>query len=93
MPEIVTPLPQDIDGKKVYIIDVEGEEYQKKYKEGRYFKLNSSSCKGFRGIRKVGTCMGKLCMFKHPVPIPVDRGEKKLSPIQHHRQQKVLLFL
>ena len=34
VPEIVTQLPQDIDGKKVYIIDVEeGEEYQKKYKD------------------------------------------------------------
>ena len=40
VPEVVAKLPHDLDGVKLYIMDCsdsEGDTWQKKYKDGRYF--------------------------------------------------------
>ena len=38
-------------------------DWQKRYRDGRYFHLNSSRRKGFRGIRRIGHCKGNhICL-------------------------------
>ena len=61
VPEVVESIPANINGKRFYMIDLqEGESYTKKYKDGRYFAMHTSKRKGFRGVRKVGTCKGNF---------------------------------
>ena len=58
-PEQVDTLPHDIDGIKMYCINInDDEDYKKKYQDGRYFKLTNTTRKGFDGDMKIGTCMG-----------------------------------
>ena len=41
VPEVVDKLPHELDGGKLYIMDCsdsEGDSWQKKYKDGRYFQ-------------------------------------------------------
>ena len=53
-PEVVDSIPANINGKKFYMTDLEeGDNYTKKYKDGRYFAVHSSRRRGFRGVRKV----------------------------------------
>ena len=62
IPEVVDKIPHNIDGLHHYVIDCREDEnsldWQKRYRDGRYFQLNSSRRKGFRGIRRIGHCKG-----------------------------------
>lgn len=63
IPEVVEKLPQDINGTKLYLIDckeAEGYDWQKTYRDGRFFTLNTSRRKGFRGSRRIGKCNGNF---------------------------------
>ena len=61
IPEVVQEQPHDIDGTRYYVIDVPEEEPMFfKYRDTRFFKMNSSKRKGFNGIRRVGTCRGNF---------------------------------
>ena len=61
VPEVVENIPANINGKRFYMIDLqEWDSYTKKYKDGRYFAMHTSKRKGFRGVRKVGTCKGNF---------------------------------
>lgn len=57
-PEEVVTVPHAIDGNHIYVIDCEEEEVQKRVKDGRWFRMNTSAMKGLDGLRKVGRCMG-----------------------------------
>ena len=57
--DVVDQIPYDINGTKYYMIDVpEDQQYYMKYRDGRYFDLNTSTRKGFRGVRRFGKCRG-----------------------------------
>ena len=77
-PEIVQSLPHDINGTKMYIIDCSGldeNDWQKKYKDGRYFRLNTSKRKGFRGLRRIGKCLGNYQSTNKECPIFQSTGK------------------
>ena len=69
IPEVVDKIPHNIDGLHHYMIDCREDEnslhWQKRYRDGRYFHLNSSRRKGFRGIRRIGHCKGNHNLEKH----------------------------
>ena len=56
--------------------DSEGDTWQKKYKDGRYFQLNTSKRKGFRGQRRIGKCQGNYECSNPRCPIFVSTGVK-----------------
>ena len=67
IPEVVDKIPHNIDGLHHYMIDCREDEnsldWQKRYRDGRYFHLNSSRRKDFRGIRRIGHCKGNdICL-------------------------------
>ena len=66
IPEVVDKIRHNIDGLHHYMIDCREDEnsldWQKRYRDGRYFHLNSSRRKGLRGIR-IGHCKGNhICL-------------------------------
>ena len=67
IPEVADKIPHNIDGLHHYMIDCREDEnsldWQKRYRDGRYFHLNSSRRKGFKGIRRTGHCKGNhICL-------------------------------
>ena len=61
IPEVVEKIPHNIDGFHHYMIDCREDENSLHW-DGRYFHLNSSRRKGFRGIR-IGHCKGNhICL-------------------------------
>ena len=51
LPEVVNRIPWNVDGLKYYVVEVHDNEYFcDKYKDGRYFVMNTSRRKGFWGI-------------------------------------------
>ena len=61
IPEVVTQIPHDINGLKWYTIDIpEDQTFFSRYRDGRYFDMNSSTRKGFRGVRRIGACRGNF---------------------------------
>ena len=61
IPDIVDQIPYDINGTKYYIIDVlEDQQLFVKYRDGRYFEMNTSTRKGFMGVRRLGKCRGNF---------------------------------
>ena len=57
-PKKVQFLPPNIDGLKVYRVSCTAKDIVKKTTDRRWFYMRTTSKSGFRGIRKVGTCMG-----------------------------------
>ena len=57
-PKKVQFLPPNIDGLKVYWVACTAKDIVKKTTDRRWFYMRTTSKSGFRGIRKVGTCMG-----------------------------------
>ena len=79
VPEVVDKLSHKLDGMKLYIMDCsdsEGDSWQKKYKDGRYFQLNTSNRKGFRRYRRIGKCQGNYQCSNPKCPIFVSTGVK-----------------
>ena len=69
LPDVVDQIPHDIDGTHFYLIDVpEDDNFWSKYKDGRYFLMNTSSRKGFRGIRRIGKCQGNFICLNDSCP-------------------------
>ena len=67
IPEVVDKISHNMDGVHHYMIDCREDEnlldWQKRYRDGRYFHLNSSWRKGFRGIRRIDHCKGNhICL-------------------------------
>ena len=61
IPQVVNKVPWDINGLKSYIMEIpEGEYFCDKYRDGRFFVMNTSRRKGFRGIRRTGKCKGNF---------------------------------
>ena len=61
LPEVVNRIPWNVNGIKYYIVEVrENEYFCDKDKDGQYFVINTSQRKGFRGIRRTGTCRGNF---------------------------------
>ena len=59
IPDVVDKCPGNIDGLRYYICDVPADDtFFQKYWDHRYFKMNTSSRKGFNGVRRVGVCRG-----------------------------------
>ena len=59
LPEVVNKIPWDANGLKYYLVKVgEGEYFCDKYKDGRYFVMNTTRRKGFHGVRRKGKCQG-----------------------------------
>ena len=87
LPDVVDHIPNDVDGTKFYIIDVpEGDHFCTKYKDGRYFVMNTSKRKGFRGVRRVGKCKGNFicnnnsCPFYKQEKSGTSNNSKSLAP-------------
>ena len=69
LPDVVDHIPHDIDGTHFYLIDVpEDDNFCSKYRDGRYFLMNPSSRKGFRGVRRVGKCRGNFICLNDSCP-------------------------
>ena len=58
VPKKVDFLPHNIDGNVYYKVKCTTRNYCKKVSDRRWFYMRTSSRKGLRGIRKVGTCKG-----------------------------------
>ena len=60
-PEYVDKIPDDIDGKKKYIIkNVTEDTWLKAQRDRRHFLMTTSKQKGLVGKRKIGWCAGSL---------------------------------
>ena len=57
-PKCVNFLPPNINGNKYYLVKCTEKDLTKKTQDRRWFYMRTSSKKGLKGIRKVGTCMG-----------------------------------
>ena len=69
VPDLVEKIPYDVDGLKCFIVDVPDEDhYSNKYNDGRYFLLNTSSRKGFKGVRRIGKCQGNYVCNNNNCP-------------------------
>ena len=74
-PQKVDHLPHNIDGLKVYFINIaEDEDHKKKYVDGRYFKLTNTTRKGFEGDRKIGKCLGNYICHNPECPFLKEAG-------------------
>ena len=74
-PQKVDYLPHNIDGLKVYCINIaEDEDHKKKYVDGRYFKLTNTTRKGFEGDRKIGKCLGNYICHNPECPFLKEAG-------------------
>jgi len=51
-------IPPNIDGLKVYRVACTSKDLVKKTSDRRWFYMRTTSKSGFRGTRKVGTCLG-----------------------------------
>ena len=61
LPEVINKIPWDANGLKYYLVEVdEGEYFCDKYKDGRYFVMNTTRRKGFCGVRHKGKCQGNF---------------------------------
>ena len=58
VPLEVNFIPGSINGNKVYKVMCTSRDYSKKTSDRRWFYMRTTSKTGFRGIRKVGTCLG-----------------------------------
>ena len=60
---MVNAIPWDVDGDRRFQIFCEKDEYIDKYRDGRWYKMNTTHIKHFNGHRKMGECEGSiLCM-------------------------------
>ena len=53
-PEIVTSIPEDIDGHEYYIVETDDHSWHEVTRDRRNFVMHTSSRQGFKGIRKIG---------------------------------------
>ena len=58
--EMVNSVPWNVDGTHWYEIHVEADEWLDHCKDGRWFRMNTSGRKGFKGKRKTGVCNGSM---------------------------------
>ena len=58
IPKKVHFLPANIDGLKVYRVACTPKDFLTKTSDRRWFYIRTSTKSGFRGLRKVGTCLG-----------------------------------
>ena len=56
--EMVDHIPWDVDGQHQFRLFCEPDDWIDRQRDGQWFKMNSSSHKGFPGIRKIGVCQG-----------------------------------
>ena len=69
VPKVVNKIPYNINGTQYYLIEVpENEYFCEKYRDGRFFVLNTSRRKGFRGVRRVGKCRGNFICINEECP-------------------------
>ena len=58
--EMVNSVPWNVDGTHWYEIQCEADEWLDHCKDGRWFRMNTSGRKGFKGKRKTGVCNGSM---------------------------------
>ena len=58
--EMVDSVPWNVDGTHWYEIQCEADEWLDRCKDGRWFRMNTSARKGFKGKRKTGVCNGSM---------------------------------
>ena len=58
--EMVDSVPWNVDGTHWYEIQCEANEWLDRCKDGRWFRMNTSGRKGFKGKRKTGVCNGSM---------------------------------
>ena len=58
--EMVDSVPWNVDGTHWYEIQCEANEWLDCCKDGRWFRMNTSGRKGFKGKRKTGVCNGSM---------------------------------
>ena len=54
--EVINEVPWDVDGTHKYENECKVNEWVDRSKDGRWYKMNSSGRKGFKGTRKTGIC-------------------------------------
>ena len=64
----------DVDRDQKYTIECEEEEYIDKWKDGCWFEMHTSSCKGLDGQRKSGVCIGSLMCENKSCPKLLTEG-------------------
>ena len=90
VPEVKEKVPLDIDGTKMYFIECSDDtiDWQQKYKDGRYFTLNTSKRKGFRGVRKIGKCSGNYTCINDQCAFYLSTGRRNTHQFQKKGQEK-----
>ena len=58
--EMLDSIPWDVDGDHRFRVFCDVDNWVDKAKDGRWYKLNSSSRKGLNGFHKMGTCQGSI---------------------------------
>ena len=77
IPTVVAEIPYDIDGTRWYMIDVPEEDaFFAKYRDGRFFQLNTSRRKGFNGVRRLDKCRGNFVCDNTSCPYFTENGSK-----------------
>ena len=89
LPTVVNKIPYSVDGTQYYMIEVpEDQFFCDKYKDGRYFLLNTSRRKGFRGVRRVGKCRGNFICGNDECPFFRQESTRNRSQFRTLRDQK-----
>ena len=70
----VEEIPWDVDRDQKYTIECEEDEYIDKSKDGCWFEMHTSSCKGLDGRRKSGVCIGSLMCENKSCPKLLTEG-------------------
>ena len=70
----VEEIPWEVDRDQKYTIECEEEEYIDKSKDGHWFEMHTSSCKGLDGRRKSGVCIGSLMCENKSCPKLLTEG-------------------
>ena len=77
IPDVVAQIPHDINGLKYYAIDIpEDQTFFSRYRDGRYFDMNSSTRKGFRGVRRIGGCRGNFICTNKDCAYLIENGKE-----------------
>ena len=59
-PKLLEKVPWDIDGTQIITINCTKNQWVDRSKDGRWWKINTSTRKGLNGVRRIGHCKGSI---------------------------------
>ena len=80
-PKWVSALPEDINGTCFYKIKVKGDDWHRATRDKCHFVMHTTSCKGFSGIRRIGTCLGSFVCRNNQCPFVLTSHDRKPNKV------------